>query len=160
MTREETEKRAEALIAPIIEKNGFELVDVEFVKEAGERYLRAYIDKEGGITINDCETVSRAFSDELDREDFIDEAYILEVSSPGLGRALKKDRDFERSLGEDVEIKTYAPKKFDFYKTQTKDFAGGLVAYDSDTVTIKDDEDNELVFTRSEIAVIRLAVYL
>ena len=88
--REEYEQKAEELITPIVEANGFELVDVEYVKEGGTWYLRAYIDKEGGITVDDCEIVSRAFSDRLDAEDFIDDAYIMEVSSPGLGRPLKR----------------------------------------------------------------------
>lgn len=81
--REEYEQKAEALLMPVIEAGNYELVDVEYVKEAGTWYLRAYVDKEGGITIDDCEKVSRAFSDLLDREDFIEDAYILEVSSPG-----------------------------------------------------------------------------
>ena len=88
--REEYEKRAEELLAPIVEQNGFELVDVEYVKEAGTWYLRGYIDKEGGITVNDCETVSRAFSDRLDENDFIEDSYIMEISSPGLDRPLKR----------------------------------------------------------------------
>lgn len=95
--REEYEQKAEELITPIVEANGFELVDVEYVKEGGTWYLRAYIDKEGGITVDDCEIVSRAFSDRLDAEDFIDDAYIMEVSSPGLGRPLKKEKDYKRS---------------------------------------------------------------
>ena len=90
--REEYEKRAEELLAPIVELNGFELVDVEYVKEAGTWYLRGYIDKPGGITVNDCETVSRAFSDKLDENDFIEDSYIMEISSPGLDRPLKKKR--------------------------------------------------------------------
>lgn len=159
MTREDTERRSQELIEPILHELGFELWDVEYVKEAGEYYLRAYIDKPGGITINDCEAVSRRFSDSLDREDFIPESYILEVSSPGLGRALKKDRDFERSLGEDVEVKTYAPKKFDSYSKARKEYSGCLEAYDGGTVTIRDEDGSELVFQRSEIALIRLAVY-
>lgn len=96
--REEYEQKAEELITPIVEANGFELVDVEYVKEGGTWYLRAYIDKEGGITVDDCEIVSRAFSDRLDAEDFIDDAYIMEVSSPGLGRPLKKEKDYKRSM--------------------------------------------------------------
>lgn len=103
--REEYETRTEKLLEPIMEENNFELVDVEYVKEAGNWYLRAYIDKEGGITINDCELVNRTLSDIMDKEDFIPDAYILEVSSPGLGRKLKKDKDFRRSIGNDVDIK-------------------------------------------------------
>ena len=94
--REEYESRTERFLLPLLEKHQFELVDVEYVKEAGNWYLRAYIDKEGGITVDDCEIISRTLSDWLDQEDFIDDSYTLEVSSPGLGRPLKKDKDFER----------------------------------------------------------------
>ena len=87
--REEYEMKTEALITPIVDEKGFELVDVEYVKEGSNWYLRAYVDKEGGITINDLESVSRILSDKLDEEDFISDAYILEVSSPGLGRPLR-----------------------------------------------------------------------
>ena len=96
--KEEYEQKAEALLSPIVESNGFELVDVEYVKEAGNWYLRGYIDKPGGITVNDCETVSRAFSDRLDEDDFIEDSYIMEISSPGLDRPLKKEKDFARSI--------------------------------------------------------------
>ena len=82
--RDEYEQKAEALLLPIVEREGFELVDVEYVKEAGNWYLRGYIDKPGGITVNDCEAVSRAFSDKLDENDFIEDSYIMEISSPGL----------------------------------------------------------------------------
>ena len=105
--REDIEKRTEELILPIVEEQGFELVDVEYVKEGGTMYLRAYIDKPGGIAVNDCETVSRALSDLLDKEDYIADSYILEVSSPGLGRPLKKEKDFRRSVGKAVEIRLY-----------------------------------------------------
>ena len=105
--REQYEEKAEKLITPIIEENQFELVDMEYVKEGSNWYLRAYIDKPGGITIEDCEQVSRAFSEVLDKEDYIENSYILEVSSPGLSRPLKKVRDFERSIGKKVEVRTY-----------------------------------------------------
>ena len=104
--RDEYESRVEKFLIPIMEENNFELVDVEYVKEAGTWYLRAYIDKEGGFTVDDCEMVSRRLSDWLDKEDFIDDSYILEVSSPGLGRPLKKEKDFKRSLGEAVRRST------------------------------------------------------
>ena len=104
--KEVYEQKAEALLLPIIEANNFELVDVEYVKEGSNWYLRAYIDKEGGISVDDCEVVSRAFSDKLDEEDFIDDAYIMEVSSPGLGRPLKKEKDYKRSMGKELEIRT------------------------------------------------------
>ena len=148
--KEVYEQKAEALLLPIIEANNFELVDVEYVKEGSNWYLRAYIDKEGGISVDDCEVVSRAFSDKLDEEDFIDDAYIMEVSSPGLGRPLKKERDFERSLGEEVEIRLYKALN------KQKEFTGILKAYDKETVTIETAE-GELVFDRPDIALIRLA---
>ena len=153
MTKRETyEMKTEELLKPIIAENNFELVDVEFVKEGSNWYLRAYIDKEGGITVDDCELVSRALSDLLDEKDFIDEAYILEVSSPGLGRPLKKDKDFVRSIGEEVEIKLFRAIN------KQKDYTGYLNAYDKDTVTIEDEDENEMVFERSNIALIRLAL--
>ena len=99
MTKKESyESRVEAFLLPLMEENNFELVDVEYVKEAGTWYLRAYIDKEGGIAVDDCEVISRRLSDWLDKEDFIDDSYILEVSSPGLGRPLKKEKDYKREF--------------------------------------------------------------
>ncbi len=151
--REDYEVRTEKLLKPIADRNEVEIYDVEYVKEGSEWYLRAYIDKPGGVNINDCESVSRALSDALDEEDFIPDAYILEVSSPGLGRTLKKDRHLEKSLGEEVEIKTYAPIE------KQKEFSGILKAFDADTVTITADE-TERVFKRKEIARIRLALHL
>ena len=144
------EQEAEALVSPIVEKYGFELVDVEYVKEGSSFYLRAYIDKPGGITVDDCETVSREFSDKLDEADFIEEAYIMEVSSPGLGRPLKKEKDFKRSIGKEVEIRTYRPID------REKEFYGVLKAYDENSVTI-DCEEEERTFQKAEIALIRLA---
>ena len=122
--KEVYEQKAEALLLPIIEANNFELVDVEYVKEGSNWYLRAYIDKEGGISVDDCEVVSRAFSDKLDEEDFIDDAYIMEVSSPGLGRPLKKEKDYKRSMGKELEIRTYRAIN------REKEFYGILKCYD------------------------------
>ena len=149
------ELRAEELLKPIATANGCEIYDVEYVKEGSDWYLRAYIDKEGGVSINDCEAVSRAFSDRLDEEDFISDAYILEVSSPGLGRTLKKDRHFEKSIGEEVELKTFKPID------GKKEFSGILKSYDKDTVTIETvdgEERQDMAFDRSGIAVVRLAL--
>lgn len=149
--REQYEQRTEALILPIIEKHHFELVDVEYVKEGGTWYLRAYIDKPGGITVDDCEVVNRALSDLMDEEDFIEESYILEVSSPGLGRPLKKEKDFQRSLGEEVEVRTYRAVN------NQKEFTGILTAYDGDSVTVEIAGGESLTLKRAEIALIRLA---
>lgn len=152
MSRRETyEERTEGLLSPIVEKTGVVIYDVEYVKEGKDYYLRVYIDKPGGVNIQDCETVSRALSDALDAEDFIPDAYILEVSSPGLGRVLKKDRHLEQSLGEEVEIKTYKPID------QVKEFSGILKAYDAATITIEM-EGSPRVFERQDIATVRLAL--
>ena len=139
------------LAVPVIEKQGCTLWDVEYVKEAGTWYLRAYIDKEGGFTVDDCEMVSRRLSDWLDKEDFIDDSYILEVSSPGLGRPLKKERDFARSIGAEVEIRTYRMVE------GRKEFTGVLEEYDSESVTVSYEDGTKQNFDRKEIALIRLA---
>ncbi len=121
------------------------------MKEGGNWYLRAYIDKEGGITVDDCEIVSRRMSDLLDEQDFIEESYIFEVSSPGLGRPLKKEKDFKRSLGKEVEIRTYRAIE------KEKEFYGVLKSYDKTTVTIEVENQEEKVFAKTDIALIRLA---
>ncbi len=153
MSRRETyESETEKLLTPIAERFGVRIYDIEYVKEDSDWYLRAYIDKTGGVTIMDCENVSRALSDELDKKDFIEDAYILEVSSPGLGRALKKDRHLAGSLGEEVEIKTYKPIE------GQKEFSGVLTAYDENMITVMIGND-EVTFKRKEIALIRLALH-
>ena len=145
------EAKTEQLILPILERMQFELVDVEYVKEGSTYYLRAYIDKEGGITINDCEAVAREMNELLDREDFIPDSYTFEVSSPGLGRPLKKEKDFVRSMGKLVELRTYRPIE------KQKEFCGILNAYDDNSVTIE--EDGTLrTFDKKDIALIRLAI--
>lgn len=144
------EQKAEALLEPIVAEHDFELVDVEYVKEGSNFYLRAYIDKPEGITVDDCEVVSRAFSQKLDEEDFIDEAYIMEVSSPGLGRPLKKEKDYKRSMGKELEIRTYRAIN------KEKEFYGILKEYNESSVTI-DCEGTEMTFQKSDIALICLA---
>ena len=149
--RDEYEQKAEALLAPIVEGQGFELVDVEYVKEAGNWYLRGYIDKPGGITVNDCEAVSRAFSDKLDENDLLKTAISWKSVRQGLDRPLKKEKDFARSMGKLVEIRTYRPIE------KQKEFCGILNAYDESSVTI--DEDGQLrTFDKKDIALIRLAI--
>lgn len=149
--RESYEQKTEEILIPIVEEYGFELVDVEYVKEGGTWYLRTYIDKPGGISVDDCELVSRRLSDILDEKDYIDDSYIMEVSSPGLGRPLKKEKDFKRSLGEEVEIRTYRMIE------KQKEFCGILTAYDEETVTITMEDETSKVFAKSDIALIRLA---
>lgn len=148
---ESYEAKTEQLIQPLIDANNFELVDVEFVKEGSDWYLRVYIDKDGGITVDDCELISRAFNEILDREDYISEQYIFEVSSPGLMRPLKKEKDYKISVGKLIDIKLYKPVD------KCKEFTGVLDSYDKDTVTIKMDDDTQKTFDRSNLAMIRLA---
>ncbi len=153
MTKRETYvQRTEKFLLPLMEEHGFELVDVEFVREAGTWYLRAYIDKEGGIAVDDCEVISRKVSDWLDKEDFIEESYILEVSSPGLGRPLKKEKDFARSIGRDVEIRLYKALN------KSKEYTGVLDAYDNESVTLRMEDGSQMTFQRADIALIRLAL--
>ena len=150
--RESYETRTEELLKPIVESAGVEIYDVEYVKEGSDFYLRCYIDKDGGVNIQDCETVSRALSDQLDAEDYIEDAYILEVSSPGLGRTLKKEKHLSKSIGMEVELKTFKPLN------GSKDFEGVLKAFDNDTLTLTVEDDQDLVFQRKDIAVIKLAL--
>ena len=149
--RETYEQRTEELISPIIEQNQFELVDVEYVKEGGTWYLRAYIDKPGGITVDDCEVVSRALSDLLDKHDFIEDAYVLEVSSPGLGRPLKKEKDFARSIGEEVDVRTFRAI------SHQKEFTGILRDYDKEKIVLEMEDQELLEIARAYIALIRLS---
>ena len=150
--REEYEAKAEQMLTPLMEEHGFELVDVEYVKEAGNWYLRAYVDKEGGITLDDCELVNRAWSDMMDADDFIEDAYILEVSSPGLGRQLKKEKDFKRSIGEDIDLHFYKGQKIHGGKN------GTLLAFTMDTITIQTDFAPEYVVNRSEVSKVNLTI--
>ena len=153
MAKKDYESMTEELITPIIEANHFELVDVEWVKEGPNWYLRVYIDKEGGITVVDCELVSRAFGDILDEKDYIAENYIFEVSSPGLDRPLKKEKDFARSVGKEVEVRLY--KAID----KKKEFVGLLDSYDDHSVTLELEDGNTKTFEKSAIALIRLAFF-
>lgn len=147
------ETKTESLITPILERMGFELVDVEYVREGGTYYLRTYIDKDGGITVNDCEAVARQMNERLDAEDFIPDSYVFEVSSPGLGRPLKKEKDYIRNMNKEVEIRTYRAIN------KCKEFYGFLKAYDKDSVTVADGDGAEMTFAKADIALIRQAVH-
>ena len=149
--KEEIEAHTEQLLLPITQANGFSVYDVEYIKEAGDWYLRVYIDKPDGVNINDCVDVSHALSDALDKEDYIEDAYTLEVSSPGLGRQLKKDRHFASSIGQEVDLKTYMPVD------GCKEYTGILKTFDSNTVTVFV-KDQDKTFLRKDISVIKLAL--
>ena len=148
--KESYEEKTEQLIRPIIEANNVELFDVDFVKEGSDYYLIVFIDKEGGVTIDDCQNVSRAFNDILDRENYISEQYIFEVSSPGLTRPLKKEKDYEKSIGRLIDIKLFSQVD------GSKEYSGVLTEYDKDTVTI---DDNGVIhkFERNNLSLIRWA---
>jgi ribosome maturation factor RimP len=160
--REEYEARAEKMLQPVMEQHDFELVDLEYVKEAGQWYLRAYVDKEGGITLNDCELVNRIWSDLMDQDDFIEEAYVLEVSSPGLGRQLKKEKDFLRSIGKDVDVHFYAGKKIPAGKNgkevSVKEVTGRLLSFTGDTITLETDFSPQYEIPRAEISTVKLTI--
>ncbi len=153
MTRhEEYERRTEALLAPILEENGFEEMDLEYVREGSNNILRICINKPGGVTMDDCELVSRALSDKLDEEDFIDDSYLLEVSSPGLGRLLRKEKDYIRNMGKPIDIFLYRPVD------GQKKFTGILKAYDEKTVTIEEEDGTERTFEKKGMSKIRESV--
>lgn len=139
------------LAEPLVQANGCSLWDVEYVREGGEWFLRLYIDKEGGVDIDDCENVSRAVDPVLDEKDPIPESYRFEVCSAGLERQLKRPSDFERFMGEPILLKTYQPKN------GTKEFPGVLAGYDNGAVTV-DMNGTPLTFEKTEIALVRLRV--
>lgn len=149
MKKQDIEKRTEELVQDIIDSGGYELWDVEYVKEGSDYYLRVYADKEGGIMIDDCVTISRALEAKLDAEDFIEEAYILEVSSPGLTRKLKKDKDYDRSIGKLVFVKLYKAGQ------GAKEFVGRLKEVDDKLLKLDIDGD-EVVLDRNNISSARL----
>ena len=138
-----------ALALPVVEAAGCSLWDVEYVKEAGTWFLRVYIDKEGGVSIDDCEAVSRPLSDRLDQADPIEGSYTFEVSSAGADRALKKPEHFVQFQGSEVEVKLYRPRE------GRKEFVGLLRNYENGAVTLEID-GAQVLFTRQEIALVRL----
>lgn len=152
------EQKTEALLTPILEGYNYELVDVEYVKEAGSWHLRVYIDKEGGITIDDLTKVNHELSDRMDENDFIPDSYILEVSSPGLLRPFKKPKDFIRNMGKDVEMKLFSPVTWEENgkKYSDKEFVGQLKEYDpeKETIVLAMDEQTLKVEVK-DIALIR-----
>lgn len=121
----------EELVRPFLDENGFELVDIEYVKEGGNWFLRVYVDKEGGIDIDDCGRISEYLSARLDEKDPIEAAYFLEVSSPGAERPLKKAQDFHKAVGDYVFLTTYEPID------GLKEFEGTLASFDEETVVVE-----------------------
>lgn len=149
MKKVEIEERTESLVLPIIESAGLELWDVEYVKEGSDYYLRVYIDKSGGVNIDDCVLITKALNEKLDADDFIEDAYILEVSSPGLTRKLKKDKEFEKSIGKLIRVKLYKAEE------GSKEHIGRLKEFAPDKLTIEVDEA-DISLSRDNISSVRL----
>lgn len=141
------ETKAEKLVQDLLLNTEYELVDIEYIKEKNW-YLRIYIDKDGGIDLDDCQKLSHEIDDEIEKQNIIKDSYILEISSPGLDRQLKKDRDFERELGKDIDIVTYT--RID----GKKKFTGKLTAFNAESVTI----DEDFIIVRSQISSVRLHI--
>ena len=141
------------IIETLIKDTEYELVDVEYKKEGPNNFLRVFVDKPGGITLDDCQNISKEIGDELDKTDPIKQAYYLEVSSPGLDRPLKNDKDLKRNLDKDVELKLYEALD------GTKLIQGNLIDFDENTLKLKSEEDDEeIIIDRDKIALIKLAV--
>lgn len=141
------------MVEPIAAEEQVELVDVVYVKEGGQFILRVFIDKEEGVSLDDCQNVSRKLSDLLDEKDPIQDAYMLEVSSPGIDRPLKKDQDFVRFAGHNVDISTYTP-----VYGKKKKFTAELVGLKDDQIVVKVDDEEEIEIPRDQVSQVRLAV--
>ncbi len=144
-------ERVEAFARPIVEQNGCKLWDVEYVREGSERYLRVYIDKDGGIDIDDCEKIHRAIDPVLDAEDPISESYHFEVCSAGLERTLKRPGDFEQFMGSAILVKLYRPRN------GLKEIPCVLRGYEDGKVTVEAGKET-ITFEKSEVALVRLRV--
>lgn len=135
----------------ITERLEYELVDLEYKKEMGSNFLRIYIDKPGGVTLDDCQKMSKELSDKLDEKDPIEEEYYLEVSSPGLDRPLKTDKDLKRNFGKDVELKLYR------FFNDKKSYEGELKNYSKEAVFIEQ-KDEIIEIPREYISIIKLCI--
>ena len=148
--KENIEQQVEKIVLELLEgQSEIEMVDVEYVKER-DWYLRVFIDKEGGIEIDDCQALSEKLEERLDAEDFITDSYILEVSSPGIDRVLRKQRDFQREQGKKVDVSLYAPLE----GSKEKEFTGVLTGSDEASITL----DGELQLSLEKVAQIRLHI--
>ncbi len=140
------EKLAEEMAAPIAMARGLRVYDAEYKKEGADWFLRIFLYGENGVDLEDCEAVSRALSEKLDQDDPIQDAYCLEVSSPGLERALTRDWHFETALGETVELRFYAPQD------GRKSVTGKLTAFDKEGITLETEEDGKKTYEKSLVA--------
>ena len=144
------EEKVEELLKETIEKLGYNLYDVEYVKEGPSHYLRVYIDNEKGIDLNDCEKVSNAIDEMLDEANIIKDQYYLEVSSPGVERILRKDKHLQENIGNQIEIKLFKKDK-----QGNKDYIGDLLKFDQEAISIKTSEEDEIQVERKNIAQIK-----
>lgn len=149
-----TVQRVEEIALPIAEELGYELVDVEFVKEAGMYFLRVILDKDNGIGLDECEEFSRRINPILDEKDFIVENYFLEVCSPGIDRVLKRDKEFSKYSGKQVDVKLYKNDEV----LKTKQFEATLIGLDEDGNIKLSLNDDIIILKRKEVAQIRLSV--
>ena len=152
LKRNDIESLTFKIAEPIVEELEIEIVDIEYIKEGPHMYLRLYIDKDGGVNLDDCQRVSEKISEALDEKDPISENYFLEVSSPGIDRPLKNDKDLKRSIGKDIEISLY--KAID----EKKKLTGKLLNYDDDNIYIEYEDSKEVSIERNVISKINLAV--
>lgn len=152
MSKKEIINEVSAICDSIANSLNYELVDVEYIKELGSYYLRVYIDKPGGITLDDCQSMSESISDKLDEKDPITSAYFLEVSSPGLDRPLKTDKDFNRNIGKDIDLNLYSAFN------NKKKYEGRLKEYNQEFITINDEDDKEIKIPREAVSVVKLAL--
>lgn len=144
----------ENIVKEILEGTEFILVDVDFVKEGAHTYLRVFVDKTGGISIDDCQEISKKLSAKLDEKDPIEVNYFLEVSSPGIDRPFKRKEDYEKNLNEYVEVSLYKALN------GSKKVVGKLLKYDEDTVTVQEDEQEPLQIDKNQVSKINLAIFI
>ena len=152
MSRREVMRMVRGICESIAADLDYELVDVEYVKENGRYFLRVYIHKDGGVNLDDCQNMSEAVSEKLDKDDPIRNTYYLEVSSPGLDRPLKTEKDLNRNMGKDIEIKLFSPLE------GKKNYEGKLIDFNKESVKIEEHNLNLLEISRGKISMIRLAV--
>ncbi|MDP4179803.1 MAG: ribosome maturation factor RimP [Bacillota bacterium] len=152
MAKRKIEDIVTEMVTPIVENNNYELVDVEFLKEGASWYLRVYIDKEGGISIDDCQIVSEALSEKLDKTDPIEQHYFLEVSSPGIERPLKREKDFIKFKGEQVEVKLFQPID------GKKIFEGKLNGLVEGKISITSEKNETLEFDKEKVAIVKRTI--
>lgn len=152
LSRQEIIKQASSLVEPVLSDMGYELVEVEYMKEFGDYFLKIFIYNETGVGVDDCEIIARKVSEILDEKDLIPGAYYLEVSSPGLDRPISTNDDLRRNLNKDIEVRLY--KAID----NVKNFEGKLIDYNEEDIKIVEEDETERVIPRQSISLMRLVI--